>query len=406
MRFHVLVFVAGVGFGLTAPLTALFASGLGASAAVAGFAVASISLSLLLVDFFGTRFVPRIDARLAMVVSLAVFGAGSAVSAIAPNYHVMILARIGQGFGGALFMGGALQLAVRQAQAGAARAIGSFNAAWFAGVAVGPLLSGAIVGLGATQLAGLRLAFAICGVVTIGAAVLVWLALPPLPSPRRPAIGLPRIGGLGNWRGAGVLLQATLGQAVRGGIAMTMVPLFGHGRLGLSSISLGLALSALALTDITAMGVAGRVVQRHGRLVVLVGALVWGAAAVAALARTGSLWAFVLGAMAVGVTVGTTWVVPPAMAVDVAADAEGALAAYRISSDVGLLLGGIAAGAAIGAAGPAGAFWWAAGVLLVGAALALAVGETRPDAARAAAEPEQRHRQVPVSDPATVEVSP
>jgi hypothetical protein len=113
--------------------------------------------------------------------------------------------------------------------------------------------------------------------------------------------------------------------------------------------------------------------------------------------------------MAVGVTVGTTWVVPTAMAVDVAVNAEGGLAAYRISSDVGLLLGGIAAGAAVSISGPAGAFWWAAGALLAGAVLALAVGETRPRAAAGVdAEPVSgpTKRRAAVPDPTTVEVTP
>jgi MFS family permease len=391
-RFHALVFAAGIGFGFTAPLTALFASALGASPVVAGLAVSSVSVSLLVVDFFGTRFVPRIDARSAMTLSLTIF-----------DVALMILARIGQGFGAALFMGGALQLAVRQAPSRAPQAIGSFNAAWFAGVALGPLLSGVVIGLGATQLAGLRLAFAVCGGITLAGAAAVRIGLPPLPNPRRPEIGLPRFGGLGGRRGGGVLAQATLGQAVRSGIAMTMVPIFGHERLGLSGVALGVGLSALALTDISSMSLAGRLAQRHGRLPVLATALLWGVAATAAISRASSFWLFLLGAAAVGIAVGTTWVVPAAMAVDVAVDAESGLAAYRLSSDVGVLVGGVAAGSAIGAAGPASAFYWAAAVLAVGLALALAVGETKPGVRRPRYAREAAHAR---PDPAAAELRP
>jgi MFS family permease len=373
------VFISGIGLGLTAPLTALFASALGASALLAGFAVSAVSLSLLPLDFFGTRFIPRVEGRAAMCFALAVFGLGSIASAFAPGWKVMTAARVVQGVGAAFFMGGGLQLAVRGARR-PERAIGTFNAAWFAGVAVGPLLSGALVALGDTRLQGLRLAFLVCGVVNLLGAAVVRLSLPRLPSVRRAAFGLPRIGGLGGVRGAGVLAQSTLGQAVRAGVALTMVPFFGHERLGLSSLVLGLALSALAVTDITTMGLAGRLVQRHGRFVVLLVALLWGIAAVLALSRTTTVWLFVPAAMAVGVTVGATWVVPVAMAVDVADDAEDGLAAYRISSDLGMLLGGVAAGAAVGAVGAEDAFWCAAAVLAGGALLALAIGDTRPAA--------------------------
>jgi MFS family permease len=190
---------------------------------------------------------------------------------------------------------------------------------------------------------------------------------------------------------------------------MTMVPLLGHDGLGLSSVALGVALSCLALTDVAAMEVAGRLLNHRGRRGLLVGALGWGTVAAAVMSDVSSFWVFALCAMAVGVTVGTTWVVPTAMAVDVAVNAEGGLAAYRISSDVGLLLGGIAAGAAVSISGPAGAFWWAAGALLAGAVLALAVGETRPRAAAGVdAEPVSgpTKRRAAVPDPTTVEVTP
>ncbi|MFC7656925.1 MFS transporter [Pseudonocardia benzenivorans] len=141
--FHGLVAVAGVGFGLTAPFTALLVVGLGARPEWAAYVVASMGLSLLLVDAFGTRFVPRLDSRIALAVSMLVFGIGSLLSAATTDWVVVGLARVLQGFGGALFMGGGVQAAVRLARAHErGGAIGSFNAAWFAGIATGPLGAG------------------------------------------------------------------------------------------------------------------------------------------------------------------------------------------------------------------------------------------------------------------------
>ena len=73
-RFLVLVALAGVGLGMTAPLTVLYATNLGASDAIAGLAVSSIAISLLLVDIFGTQLVPRVDGRFSVWFSLVVFG--------------------------------------------------------------------------------------------------------------------------------------------------------------------------------------------------------------------------------------------------------------------------------------------------------------------------------------------
>jgi hypothetical protein len=65
------------------------------------------------------------------------------------------------------------------------------------------------------------------------------------------------------------------------------------------------------------------------------------------------------------------------MAVDVISDAETALATYRISSDIGIVAGGFASGAAISLLGIRGALLAGVGHLLLIAVLVLVVRETR-----------------------------
>ncbi|MCW0213655.1 MAG: MFS transporter [Pseudonocardia sp.] len=177
-RFHGVVVFAGLGFGLTAPFTALLVVALGGAPEWAAYVVSSMGLSLLLVDFFGTRFVPRLGPRGALTASMLVFGVGSVLSAVATSWMVVGLARVLQGFGSALFMGGGVQLAVRLVRSDRrGGAIGTFNAAWFAGIAVGPLGGGLIAALlpGAD---GLRLVFAVCAVLNLLGAAAAWFGIP------------------------------------------------------------------------------------------------------------------------------------------------------------------------------------------------------------------------------------
>src|SRR5438874_3262904 len=151
-------------------------------------------------------------------------------------------------------MGGALQVVVRFASpAESWRAIGAFNAAWFTGVAVGPFVGGYLAAHGGGQ-AGYRLAFAVCGVVCLAVALAARVSLPSIPSPRPPELTLPHLArgrpGLRIWP---PLALSSLGQAVRGGLAFTVIPLLGKRQLGLSTVTVGLALSALALVDIASM---------------------------------------------------------------------------------------------------------------------------------------------------------
>jgi MFS family permease len=382
LRFHAIVAVSGIAFGFTSPLTAVFAVALGAGGLLAGVAVSSANMSVLVIDIFGTRWTPRLEARAAVTAALLIFGTGSLATAFTGGYRAMVCARVVQGIGVALFLGVGPQLAVRLAGSGpagtsrAGRALGGFNAAWFAGIALGPLFGGWVAGqLDGT--AGIRLAFGTCGVLSGLIAGLVWAVLPRTASGRPPQLGLPRLGRVAGRRPYAVLATGCLGQAIRSGVAITIVPLFGSQVLHLSTPMLGVALSCLAVTDVAAMGVAARASDIRGRLPVLLPACAWGIAAIVVLLTADPRIWFLPVCAALGLTVGLTWVVPGAMAVDVIDDQETALAAYRISADFGVVLGGISGGAAVGTFGVRGALGAGAVHLLIIGLLGLAIGETR-----------------------------
>jgi MFS family permease len=117
--------------------------------------------------------------------------------------------------------------------------------------------------------------------------------------------------------------------------------------------------------------------DRRGRLVALLPTLVWGAAVLWLTGEVGNLPLFVLCCAGIGVTVGSVLVVPAAMVVDLAADRTTAISGYRISADLGQLVGAAGAGALVGVLGGPLALDAAAAALLAAAALALVVGETR-----------------------------
>jgi len=377
-RFLVLVALCGVGMGITAPITVLLASSFGASPALAGLTWSSMAISLFLVDLFGTAFVPRINGRTMLWVSLTVFGAGALISAAAPSLAVMTAARVLQGIGAALFMGGGLQLAVRVAPvAEAGKAIGTFNAACTAGIATGPLVGGGLAELGSGQF-GFRVAFVVDGAICLLVAVLARAILPSIASRQRPRVGLPRRAvarpGLRLWP---VFTLAAFAEGMRGALEFTALPLFGKHHLGLGTAAIGVGLSAMAGVDIVTMRYGGMLADRLGRRAVLGGALVIGAAACAAAPLITGAASFTVWCAVLGLPVGALYVVPAAMAVDVSVEAEPALASYRISADVGEAVGSSATGGLISAFGPIGASLVVGGALAAVAAWVSRLGEAR-----------------------------
>lgn len=368
-RFLGLVVLAGVGFGMTAPLTVLYAESFGANDTVAGFTVSSIALTLLVVDVLGTRVVPRVDGRFTIAFSLVVFGLGSVAMGCSLELWQVIATRMFQGIGAAFFMGGALQVVVRHAppdQSG--RTIGSFNAAWFGGVAVGPSVGGFIATHGEGR-TGMRVAFWVCGAICFAVAAAARFGLDPIPSPTRPRVSLPQapraVVGLRMWP---PLLLAGLGQFVRGGLMYTVIPLVGTRTLGLGTGGVGVALSVMALVDLAAMRFGGALADQVGRGRVLCLALASGGGVAALAPLVAGLAAFCLWCAALGVVVGVMWVVPVAVVVDVAEVPETGLSVYRIGADVGQLTGSTGAGAMIALGGTIGAAL-AFGAVFVGLAL-------------------------------------
>ena len=115
----------------------------GLSWVIDGYTLAFASL-LLLAGGLGDR----LGARRMFVAGLAIFTLASALCGAAPGLGTLVLARILQGVGAALFMPSSLAI-LRQAYPGArdrARAIGIWSALTAVAAASGPLLGGLLVG--------------------------------------------------------------------------------------------------------------------------------------------------------------------------------------------------------------------------------------------------------------------
>jgi MFS family permease len=381
-----LVVMCGVAFGLTSPLTAILAVALGASPLSAGIVVASMQMVTLTMNVIGTRWLPYLEPRRALSLSLLIFGVGSAVTAIAPNPWIVGVARAFQGLGTVMFVAVGPQLAIRAAGDGAeGRALGGFNAAWFLGIAVGPLAGGGLTWAALAgawvdvEAFGARFAFAVCAALSLLASALVRLHLPYLASQRKPRLGLPSIPEFARPRALSVLVLGGLGQSLRGGLALTLMPLTAARYFGLSGFVLGMVLTVAAMFDMLAMYVAGTLADRVGRLPTTTFGMslgVIGSMLAYHAVQSHSLGLYVVASALLGTAIGTGWVLPSISAVDLALSMESGLSAYRIAADIGMGLGSIAVGALVGTFGIGSALAGVITVLLTCMVLTAFIGET------------------------------
>jgi predicted MFS family arabinose efflux permease len=328
---------------------------------------------VLLVDVFGTRLVPRIDARGTLATGTLLFAISSFALGASPIFSPLIAGRALQGLGAGLVLGSALQAAVRL-YPDRQHALGSFNAAFLLGAALGAPVGGFVASL-APGTSGYRLTFAICGALALLVALILRVALPPLPpviTAGEATIGFPRLSGPPGSRSA--LALGMLGDFLRGGVVYTALPLAGQAR-HFSTVTIGVAVGLLSAVEIVTLRAAGRFLKRVGVVPFLLTALGLGVVVAAGLALVSGSLAFLGGAVLFGVVMAGATLAPPLVIVALSHDdpASG-LASYRIASGTGMLVGSTGAGAAVATIGASGVFLLVGAVLLGGLVLAYRTG--------------------------------
>src|SRR5580692_5790404 len=123
--------------------------GIGGSLAGLQWVIDAYTLALAAIMLTAGSAADRIGARKVFAAGLTVFAAGSAACAAAPSLGVLIAARAVQGLGASALLPCSLALLVHQFPdpRARARALGVWGAMGSLGVALGPVLGGALVAL-------------------------------------------------------------------------------------------------------------------------------------------------------------------------------------------------------------------------------------------------------------------
>jgi MFS transporter, DHA2 family, methylenomycin A resistance protein len=127
---------------------------IGGSVAGLQWVVDAYTLALASVMLTAGSEADRVGARRVFTAGLAVFGAGSAACAVAPTLGVLIAARAVQGLGASALLPCSLALLVHQFPdpRARARALGVWGGMGSLGVALGPVIGGALVALASWRL--------------------------------------------------------------------------------------------------------------------------------------------------------------------------------------------------------------------------------------------------------------
>jgi MFS family permease len=163
----------------------------------------------------------------------------------------------------------------------------------------------------------------------------------------------------------------------------TLVPLFGHDALGMSTAGIGVVFAIALATEFAVLYPAGSAADRRGRKPVLAPALAGLAVMTAAVGWATAPWLLLVLMAVLGVMSGTAGIPPGAMLSDLApSDRQGtAVGLFRFCGDLGFTLGPLLAGWAVPALGFRWTFTLLAGPTVGALVLILRAPETLRPAA-------------------------
>jgi MFS transporter, DHA1 family, multidrug resistance protein len=368
-RFAILVVVACVaaGMGMVWSILAVYATTLGASAAMVG---------LLIAAFGGARLVVNLPAGFAsekfgrypvMLVGLGLLALASFVATRTTSFPALILCLLGQGVGSSMLITAALSaLADLSTSESRVRDMAAYQGASSIGISIGP----GIGGLSAAAW-GYSAPFLLQGIFSVLAIVMLILTAPKrtassgsaLPPVGRPKLAFDRklIGGL-------VLLTYGVFFA-RIAANWVLLPLVAQQTLGMSVGEIGLLLTAGGIANLCTLPIANLATGRFGRLTTIVTASAVTVVSLLLLADVDSTTVCWIAACLLSVSSGLAMPILSAYAIDAAPPGAvgAAMGMLRMVTDLGIVSGPVIAGLIVDqlGLGYAGGLWFTGLVLVI-----------------------------------------
>ena len=378
--------VVMMGQGIISPVLPLYAQSFGVGTAMIGLTIAVFGAARLVVNLPAGFISERYGRRVLLFGGPAVTALGSLAGGLAPTFAWLIASRFVAGAGSAMYMTGAIIILTDiTTDENRGRLMSIYQGSLLAGVSLGPAVGGFVA-----EGFGLAAPFFLVAVLAVMA--MAWsfgrmpetvdilrdasrtgdggeVQLSPRQTTRQSVLSL--------LTRPGFLLVCLLTMGIfltRTGGRLTLLPLVGENRLGLSPGALGLVFTMMIVLNLAVLMPTGTLIDKIGRKAVIVpSALVTGVALVL-FAVSGNVWIFILAGVIHGIGTGIVGPAPAAYAADIAPPGMRGITMglYRTFGDAGFVIGPVLLGALADLAG----FGWALAfnaLVLVSFALLFAV---------------------------------
>jgi len=352
-----IAFFVMVGFGVVVPVLPVFVRSFGVGYAEVGAVVSAFALMRLVASPFVGKLIDLMGERVVLAVGIGIVAVSSGLVGIAADYpHLLILRGVG-GIDSAMFTVAAMTLLLGSTSAAhRARAVGFYQGGFLIGGMTGPAIGGLLATISLTAPF-----FFYAGTLAVAGIVGLVLLRPRAQPTDGQAAGAPDADGSVNplvplrdvLRDAR-FRAACLANFAQGwnsfGVRSALIPVIVVEVIKGPSSFTGIAFAIAAVAQTLALGPAARFIDRAGRKPALVLSLAAAAALTVAISFTGDIVTLTVLLSLYGVVSAFLGIAPAASVGDVVGRRGGrGIAIFSMSSDIGAIVGPLAAGALVDA---------------------------------------------------------
>lgn len=305
MALSLVSLVVMMGSSMVTPSLTLYAQqGLGANEFFVGAAVAGFAIGRLAFDIPAGVLADKVGMSRTMVLGLGALAGSSALAGVAPNYWMLLAARVVEGIGSSIYVSAAVAFVLLSSESSMRGTnMGSYQSMLMLGPILGPVVGAPIAaffGYNAPY-------FAYAAMIAVALAIVATLAY----------TGRLRITRIASGEGEDVRRKAsmsvylntaaiaTFGFAfLRSGIYTTGMPLFAYGGMSISVFDVGIILTVASAANLVSSFFSGRVTQAYGMQKPLFAAILTSAVLVAIIPLSTTMAVLLAIMTVIGVTSG------------------------------------------------------------------------------------------------------
>lgn len=398
------------GMNILVPVLPAYARTFEVSTAEVGLVVAAFAVGRLIFDVIGGALSDRFGIRAVCVAGCGITAGASLVASLTDSFPMLLAARLVQGTGSALYMNAATALVVALLPPGrAGRWMSTFQGIFLFGLAVGPLVGGAVA-----DLFGLRGPFNAYAIMCLVGLVLSLTRLPGRSEvDRLMAVNAPdstagevsrkeALRQLLRHPAFGISLLIIVAMfIVRSGLRNTAVPLYAHDVLHMAAGPIGLLVTAAAVGQLSVMWHAGKALDSRGRRPVVVISLFATAASTVLFALAVDAGRLIVFMFVLGLVTAYSTAAPTVIMIDVTnPSVRGtAIGIQRMATDFAQLVGPVVVGVMLDIAAYRPTFLIIGGLVLLTAIVSLLLPETSPTKVGGASGRQPVEQQLPERQP-------